>query len=75
MAGTVKEHIMKVLHLSKIGDQCWPCAAMYVADVIIHRATHRLLSLPAFGEVVAVTNPRRLWTNEAKWKDSCTANH
>eukprot|EP00975_Prorocentrum_lima_P059494 12473712-Prorocentrum_lima.AAC.1 len=30
---------------------------MYVADVMRHRATHRLWSLPAFGEVVAVTSP------------------
>eukprot|EP00975_Prorocentrum_lima_P053418 11202707-Prorocentrum_lima.AAC.1 len=30
---------------------------MYVADVMRHKATHRWWSLPAFGEVVAVTNP------------------
>eukprot|EP00975_Prorocentrum_lima_P050156 10502201-Prorocentrum_lima.AAC.1 len=30
---------------------------MYVADVMRHGATHPLWTLPAFGEVVAVTNP------------------
>eukprot|EP00975_Prorocentrum_lima_P063764 12893492-Prorocentrum_lima.AAC.1 len=45
-----------VLHVSKIGEQCWPYAAMYVA-VMRHRATHRLWSLPIFGEVVALTHP------------------
>eukprot|EP00975_Prorocentrum_lima_P019160 4030255-Prorocentrum_lima.AAC.1 len=30
---------------------------MYVADVMRHRALHRLWSLPAFGEAVAVTHP------------------
>eukprot|EP00975_Prorocentrum_lima_P069013 12923808-Prorocentrum_lima.AAC.1 len=57
MVGIVKEHVRKVLHGSKIGEQYWPYAAMYVAEVMRHRATHRLWSLPAFGEVVAVTNP------------------
>eukprot|EP00975_Prorocentrum_lima_P001644 352945-Prorocentrum_lima.AAC.1 len=30
---------------------------MYVADVMRYRATHRVWTLPAFGEVVAVANP------------------
>eukprot|EP00975_Prorocentrum_lima_P031522 6616385-Prorocentrum_lima.AAC.1 len=54
MVGIVKEHMRKVLHRSKIGEQFWPCAAMNVADVM--RATRRVWSLPAFGEV-AVTQP------------------
>eukprot|EP00975_Prorocentrum_lima_P004172 905350-Prorocentrum_lima.AAC.1 len=47
----------KVLHGSKVNEQYWPSAAMYVADVMRHRATHRLWTLPAFGEVLAITNP------------------
>eukprot|EP00975_Prorocentrum_lima_P067102 12913031-Prorocentrum_lima.AAC.1 len=57
MVGIFSDHIRKVLHVSKIGEQYWPYAAMYVADVMRHRATHRLWSLPAFGEGVSVTNP------------------
>eukprot|EP00975_Prorocentrum_lima_P068969 12923545-Prorocentrum_lima.AAC.1 len=40
MVGIVKEHMRKVLHGSKLGEQFWPYAAMYVADVMRHRATH-----------------------------------
>eukprot|EP00975_Prorocentrum_lima_P070862 12934463-Prorocentrum_lima.AAC.1 len=57
MVGIVKEHMRQVLHGSKIGEQFWPYAAMCVADVMRQRATHRLWSLPACGEVVAVTHP------------------
>eukprot|EP00975_Prorocentrum_lima_P068412 12920561-Prorocentrum_lima.AAC.1 len=57
MVGIIKEHMWKVLHGSKMDEQLWPYAAMYVADVMRHIATHRLWSLPAFGEVVAVTSP------------------
>eukprot|EP00975_Prorocentrum_lima_P062869 12888047-Prorocentrum_lima.AAC.1 len=57
MVGIVKEHMRTVLHVSKIGEQLWPHAAMYVAHVMIHRAKHRLWSRPAFGEVVAITYP------------------
>eukprot|EP00975_Prorocentrum_lima_P064761 12899485-Prorocentrum_lima.AAC.1 len=48
----------KVLHGRKVNEQHWPYAAMYVPDVMRHRATHCLRTRPAFGEVVAVTNPR-----------------
>eukprot|EP00975_Prorocentrum_lima_P030031 6300289-Prorocentrum_lima.AAC.1 len=58
MVGIIKEHMRKELHGSKVSEQYWPYAAiMCVADVMRHRATHRLWTLPAFGEVVAVTNP------------------
>eukprot|EP00975_Prorocentrum_lima_P037109 7810156-Prorocentrum_lima.AAC.1 len=57
MVGIVKEHVRKVMHGSKIRQRFWPSAAMYVADVMRHRATRRLWSRPAFGEVAAVTCP------------------
>ncbi len=57
MVGIVKEHMRKVLHGSKVGEVHWPYAAMYVTDVMRHKATHRLWTLPAFGEVVAITHP------------------
>eukprot|EP00975_Prorocentrum_lima_P056462 11837789-Prorocentrum_lima.AAC.1 len=57
MVGLVKEDMRNVLHGSKIGEQVWPYAAMYVVDVMRHRATHRLWPLPACGEVVALTSP------------------
>eukprot|EP00975_Prorocentrum_lima_P053600 11246659-Prorocentrum_lima.AAC.1 len=57
MVGRIKEHTRKVLHGSKVNEQYWPYTAMYVADVMRHRATHRLWARPAFGKVVAVTNP------------------
>eukprot|EP00975_Prorocentrum_lima_P059926 12565010-Prorocentrum_lima.AAC.1 len=50
MVGIIEEHMRKVLHGSKINEQWWPYAAMYVADGMRHRATHRLWALPAFGE-------------------------
>eukprot|EP00975_Prorocentrum_lima_P015889 3373122-Prorocentrum_lima.AAC.1 len=56
MVGIIKEHMRKVLHGSRVNEQYWPYAAMYVADAMRHRATHRLWGLPAFGEVVAITN-------------------
>eukprot|EP00975_Prorocentrum_lima_P062169 12884187-Prorocentrum_lima.AAC.1 len=55
MVGIIKEQLMKVLHGSNVNEQYWPYPAMYVADVMRHRATHRLWTLPAFGKVVAIT--------------------
>eukprot|EP00975_Prorocentrum_lima_P065219 12902149-Prorocentrum_lima.AAC.1 len=66
MVGIVKEHMRKVLHGSKICEQYWPYAAMYVADVMQRKVTHRLWPQPAFGEVVAVTNPARKKALETK---------
>eukprot|EP00975_Prorocentrum_lima_P019092 4017919-Prorocentrum_lima.AAC.1 len=57
MVGLIKEHMRKVLHGSRVNEQYWPYAAMYVADVMRHRATYRLWTLPDVGEVVAVKNP------------------
>eukprot|EP00975_Prorocentrum_lima_P007676 1644936-Prorocentrum_lima.AAC.1 len=78
MVGIIQEHMRKVLHGSKVNEQYWPYAAMYVAAVMRHRAVHCLWSLPAFGEVVAVTNPGPKKASEkkgVKWEDLCTASH
>eukprot|EP00975_Prorocentrum_lima_P050542 10587847-Prorocentrum_lima.AAC.1 len=47
----------KVIHAARLGESRWPFAAMSVTDVMRNDATVRLWAQPAFGEVVAVTNP------------------
>eukprot|EP00975_Prorocentrum_lima_P009241 1968286-Prorocentrum_lima.AAC.1 len=56
MVGIIKQHMREVLHGSKVNEQYWPYAAMQCTLQMRHRATHRLWTLPACGEVVAVTN-------------------
>eukprot|EP00975_Prorocentrum_lima_P024531 5156379-Prorocentrum_lima.AAC.1 len=58
MVGIIKVHMRQVLHVSKVNEQCWPYAVMYVPDVMRHRANHCLWARPASVEVVAVTHPR-----------------
>eukprot|EP00975_Prorocentrum_lima_P051511 10788036-Prorocentrum_lima.AAC.1 len=58
MAGIVKAHMRRALHVAvEVGPIFWPYAAMYVADVVGHNSIGRLLSQPAFGELVALTKP------------------
>eukprot|EP00975_Prorocentrum_lima_P046993 9823418-Prorocentrum_lima.AAC.1 len=53
MVGIVKEHMRKVLHGSKINEQFWSHAAMYVADVCDTERHIDCGHYLHFGEVVA----------------------